>query len=92
MKELFPWFLSTLCRTVIVYDRKVNGQILTFGVSGRLWKNALVMYDRMISMGRFAERPVGAGAPRLCHAAAMENAAPSGYAPGAFVKALSAGP
>ncbi|MBT3396345.1 MAG: RNA methyltransferase [Alphaproteobacteria bacterium] len=24
---------------------------------------AIVMYDRMISMGRFAERPVGAGAP-----------------------------
>ena len=25
---------------------------------------SLVMYDRMISLGRFAERPVGAGGPR----------------------------
>lgn len=30
---------------------------LNIGVAG-----AIVMYDRMISMGRFAERPVGAGA------------------------------
>jgi len=30
---------------------------LNVGVAG-----AIVMYDRMISMGRFAERPVGAGA------------------------------
>ena len=29
-----------------MYSREVNGQTLTFGVSGKLWKNALVMYDR----------------------------------------------
>ena len=29
-----------------MYSRTVNGQTLTFGVSGKLWKNALVMYDR----------------------------------------------
>ena len=27
------------------------------------WPVALVMYDRMISLGRFAERPVRAGEP-----------------------------
>lgn len=31
---------------------------INVGVAG-----ALIMYDRMLSMGRFAERPVGAGAP-----------------------------
>ena len=28
-----------------MYDREINGQIHTFGVSGKLIKNALVMYD-----------------------------------------------
>lgn len=34
-----------LCRTAIVYDRAVESQTLTFGVSGKLYKNDLVMYD-----------------------------------------------
>ncbi|MEE9237116.1 MAG: DUF3179 domain-containing protein [Thermoplasmata archaeon] len=34
-----------LCNTAIVYDRAVGGQILTFGVSGLLFKSNLVMYD-----------------------------------------------
>ena len=29
-----------------MYSRVVDGETLTFGVSGKLWKNALVMYDR----------------------------------------------
>ena len=29
-----------------MYSRKVSGKTLTFGVSGKLWKNALIMYDR----------------------------------------------
>ncbi len=29
-----------------MYSRILNGKTLTFGVSGKLWKNALVMYDR----------------------------------------------
>ena len=29
-----------------MYSRNVNGRTLSFGVSGKLWKNALVMYDR----------------------------------------------
>lgn len=29
-----------------MYSREVDGQTLTFGVSGKLWHNALVMYDR----------------------------------------------
>ncbi len=29
-----------------MYSREHNGQTLTFGVTGKLWKNALVMYDR----------------------------------------------
>lgn len=29
-----------------MYSRALNGKTLTFGVSGKLWKNALVMYDR----------------------------------------------
>jgi hypothetical protein len=32
-----------------VYRRTVAGRTLTFGVSGKLWRNALVMYDRETS-------------------------------------------
>lgn len=35
-----------LCYTGIVYDRRVDGRVLTFGVSGLLWRENLVMYDR----------------------------------------------
>lgn len=34
-----------LCGTGIVFERTVGDRILTFGVSGRLYKNDLVMYD-----------------------------------------------
>ena len=35
-----------LCFTGIVYAREIDGQVLSFGVSGNLIMNALVMYDR----------------------------------------------
>ena len=35
-----------LCFTGIVYDRRVSGETLEFGVSGKLVMNDLVMYDR----------------------------------------------
>lgn len=35
-----------LCGSGIVFDRKVDGEILTFGVSGLLWESNLLMYDR----------------------------------------------
>ncbi len=35
-----------LCFTGIVYDRHVDGELLEFGVSGKLVMNDLVMYDR----------------------------------------------
>ena len=35
-----------LCGTAIVYERTVAGRTLTFGVSGMLYRDALVMYDR----------------------------------------------
>lgn len=35
-----------LCYTGIVYDRVVEGRTLSFGVSGLLWRENLVMYDR----------------------------------------------
>jgi hypothetical protein len=35
-----------LCGTAIVYERTVAGRTLTFGVSGLLYRDALVMYDR----------------------------------------------
>ncbi len=34
-----------LCFSALVYDREVDGQALTFGVSGYLYRNNLVMYD-----------------------------------------------
>ncbi len=34
-----------LCRSAIVYDRRLNGQVLTFGNTSALYENDLVMYD-----------------------------------------------
>lgn len=35
-----------LCLTAIVFDRKINGRVVEFGVSGKLWRSNLLMYDR----------------------------------------------
>ncbi|MGE0794734.1 MAG: DUF3179 domain-containing protein [Acidimicrobiia bacterium] len=35
-----------LCNTAIAFDRRVDGRVLDFGTSGRLYRSALVMYDR----------------------------------------------
>ncbi len=35
-----------LCNSGITFDRRVNGQVLTFGVSGKLRNSDMVMYDR----------------------------------------------
>jgi len=35
-----------LCRSAIVFDRKVHGQTLDFGVSGFLYQSNLLMYDK----------------------------------------------
>ena len=35
-----------LCGSAVVYDRRVDGRVLTFGVSGKLADDDLVMYDR----------------------------------------------
>ncbi len=35
-----------LCNAAIVFDRRVNGQILDFGTTGKLRNSDLVMYDR----------------------------------------------
>ncbi len=35
-----------LCATGIVFEREINGKILDFGTSGKLYQSNLVMYDR----------------------------------------------
>jgi hypothetical protein len=35
-----------LCNTSITFDRRLEGQVYDFGTTGRLYKSALVMYDR----------------------------------------------
>jgi hypothetical protein len=35
-----------LCNSAVAYDRRVGERILDFGTSGRLYRSALVMYDR----------------------------------------------
>jgi hypothetical protein len=35
-----------LCSTAVVYGRRVGGRTLSFGVSGMLYRNSLVLYDR----------------------------------------------
>jgi hypothetical protein len=34
-----------LCGSAIVFDRKVGGEILHFGISGKLYESNLLMYD-----------------------------------------------
>ncbi len=35
-----------ICASAVVYDRRIDGRTLTFGTSGKLADDALVMYDR----------------------------------------------
>jgi hypothetical protein len=35
-----------LCNSALVFERTVGGRVLEFGVSGKLYRSALVMYDR----------------------------------------------
>ena len=35
-----------LCRSALVFDRKIGDDILEFGVSGLLWNSNVLMYDR----------------------------------------------
>ena len=35
-----------LCNAAIVFDRRINGEVTTFGTTGRLRNSDLVMYDR----------------------------------------------
>ena len=35
-----------LCNSALAFDRRVDGRVLDFGTSGKLYKSALVMYDR----------------------------------------------
>jgi len=35
-----------LCRTGVTYERKIEGEVVEFGVSGKLWKSNLLMYNR----------------------------------------------
>ena len=35
-----------LCNSAIAFDRRLDGRVLDFGTSGRLYRSALVIYDR----------------------------------------------
>lgn len=45
-KEAIAVTWCPLCGSAVVYDRRVDGRVLTFGVSGKLADDDLVMYDR----------------------------------------------
>jgi tRNA G18 (ribose-2'-O)-methylase SpoU len=64
MGSLSPAMLSR-CDHVVKIPMKF---CVNVGVAG-----ALVMYDRLLSMGRFAERPVAAGGPRQDIAAHIQG-------------------
>ncbi|MHA6325570.1 DUF3179 domain-containing protein [Roseivivax sp. CAU 1753] len=36
-----------LCNSAIVFDRRVDGKVLSFGVTGKLRRSDMVMYDRL---------------------------------------------
>lgn len=42
---------NPLCDSAVVFDRRVGGQTLTFGVSGLLYNSNLLMYDRRSETG-----------------------------------------
>lgn len=46
-----------ICASAVVYDRTVDGRVLTFGTSGKLADDALVMYDR--ETGSEWKQPLG---------------------------------
>jgi hypothetical protein len=46
-----------ICASAVVYDRRVDGRVLTFGTSGKLADDALVMYDR--ETGSEWKQPIG---------------------------------
>jgi hypothetical protein len=35
-----------LCNSAVAFDRRLEERVLDFGTSGKLWRSALVMYDR----------------------------------------------
>lgn len=35
-----------LCNTAIIFDRRLGGRVLSFGVSGKLRRSGMIMYDR----------------------------------------------
>ena len=37
---------NPLCDSIVVFDREVSGEVLTFGVSGLLYNSNLMMFDR----------------------------------------------
>ncbi len=41
-----------LCDSALVFDRRVGGQVREFGVSGKLWRSNVLMYDRQADPGR----------------------------------------
>ena len=47
-----------LCMTGVVFDRRLDGGVVEFGVSGRLWQSNLLMYDRYGKKGDDVE-PLG---------------------------------
>jgi hypothetical protein len=46
-----------ICASAVVYDRRVDARVLTFGTSGKLADDALVMYDR--ETGSEWKQPLG---------------------------------
>lgn len=56
-KQPFLITYCPLCLTGIVFERKLDGQVVEFGTSGKLWKSNLVMYNRTDprSAGGFGE-------------------------------------
>jgi len=39
--------LCPLCGSAVVFDREVNGNMVEFGVSGKLYNSNLIMHDRL---------------------------------------------
>jgi len=46
-----------ICASAVVFDRRIDGRVLTFGTSGKLADDALVMYDR--ETGSEWKQPLG---------------------------------
>lgn len=78
-----------LCNTALVFDRRVQGRTLDFGVSGNLRNSDLVMYDRQTESWwqQFGGRALAATSP-ACACGSWPRASSAGSSSSGSIRTL----